>query len=183
MPPRRPTKVGTPHARTTKTQRDARVPTDGHNEEAIRRFLLNIFSIHACFDEIHQVWAKLVGLSEAQWLILLAIDELDTGEGVPGIKICAKLHIHPTFVTTQTKGLEKAGFVTRIASPTDARFVLMSLTDKARAEIAKLSERRRALNESIFAGLDDPTLQEITERLTEIMKNAERAARVLSAEN
>lgn len=59
----------------------------------------------------------------------------------------------------------------------------MSLTSKARAEIAKLSERRRALNESIFAGLDDRGLLDVTNTLTEIMKNAERAARRLSAED
>lgn len=182
MPRRRPTKAGASHTRAAKTQTEVGVPTIGHGEETIRRFLSNIFSIHACFDEIHQIWAGLIGLSEAQWLILLAIDELDGGEGVPGIEICAKLRIHPTFVTLQTKSLEKAGFITRTASTADARFVLMSLTSKARAEIAKLSAQRRSLNESVFAGLDDRTLRGITDRLTEIMKNAEKAARRLSAE-
>jgi len=142
-----------------------------------------VFSIRAHLDDIHQIWAKLLGVSEPQWLILLAIDELDSGEGVPGTKIAAKLHIHPVFVTTQTKSLEKAGFVTRKTSAVDARFVLMSLTSKARAEFAKLSAQRRALNESLFVGLDDQAFQVVTDKLTEIMKNAERAARRLSAED
>lgn len=183
MPPRRATKVGASPASSVKTQKGASASSDRYNEETVRRFIWSVFSIHAHLDDIHQIWAKLLGVSEAQWLILLAIDELDSGEGVPGTKISTKIRIHPTFVTTQTKSLEKAGFLTRTTSATDARFVLMSLTAKARAEIAKLSVQRDALNESIFAGLDDHALQDVTDRLTGIMKNAEKAARRLSAED
>jgi DNA-binding MarR family transcriptional regulator len=183
MSPRRTTKVGAPHASSVKTQKQVRTASVRYNEETVRRFIWSVFSIHTYLDDIHQIWANLLGVSEPQWLILLAIDELDGGEGVPGTKISAKIHIHPTFVTTQTKSLEKAGFVTRITSATDARYVLMSLTSKARAEIAKLSAQRQALNESIFAGLDDCELQSVTDTLARIMKNAEKAARRLSVED
>ncbi|MFZ2156668.1 MAG: MarR family winged helix-turn-helix transcriptional regulator [Bradyrhizobium sp.] len=181
MSPRRATKSGA--SRSAGTQNEARTPSIKHHDETVRRFIWSVFSIRTHLDDIHQIWANLLGVSEPQWLILLAIDELDSGEGVPGTKIAAKLHIHPVFVTTQTKSLEKAGFVTRITSAVDARFVLMSLTSKARTEIAKLSAQRRALNESLFAGLDDQGLQDVTNKLTEIMKNAEKAARRLSAED
>lgn len=183
MPRRRNKASASRPPSSVKTQKDVHAPNVRHNEETIRRFVGGLFAIHAHLDDIHKVWAKLLGVSEPQWLILLAVDELDNGEGVPGNKISAKVHIHPAFVTTQTKMLEKAGFLTRVVSANDARFVLMSLTSKARAEIAKLSERRHALNESIFAGLDDRGLLEVTDTLTEIMKNAERAARRLSAED
>jgi DNA-binding MarR family transcriptional regulator len=182
MPPRKTPKSSASHSRSVRTQKEASAPTISHGEETVRSFIWSVFSIHTHLDEIHQIWANLLGVTEPQWLILLAIDELDNGEGVPGTKIAAKLHIHPVFVTTQTKSLEKAGFVTRITSTTDARFVLMSLTSKARTEIARLSAQRQALNESIFAGLDDQALQDVTKKLAEIVKNAEKAARRLSAE-
>lgn len=182
MSPRRSTKIGKSHSRSVETQKEAGGSSIRHNEETIRSFIWNVFSIHSYLDDIHQIWANLLGVSEPQWLILLAIDELDSGEGVPGTKIAAKLHIHPVLVTTQTKSLEKAGFVTRTTSTTDARFVLMSLTAKARSEIANLSAQRQALHESLFAGLDDQGLRDVTKKLMEIVKNAERAARRLSAE-
>lgn len=184
MPPvKRAPKVGTSHASTAKTGKKAVAISAEHNEEVVRKFIWNVVSIHTHLEDIHQIWANLLGVSEPQWRILLAIDELDNGNGVPGTGISAKVHIHAAYVTIQTKSLEKAGFVRRITSTADARFVLMSLTDKARAEIAKLSMQRTALNDSIFAGLDDQALRDITDRLTVIKNNAEKAARRLAIEN
>jgi len=184
MPPvRRAKKVSRSRASSAKSERKPlEIPTD-QNEETVRDFIWNVASIHTYLDDIHQIWANLLGVTEPQWLILMAIDELDSGNGVPGTQISAKVHIHPAFVTTQTQSLAKAGLVTRIPSTTDARFVMMSLTDKAREDIAKLSTQRRALNDFIFGGLDGEMLRGITDKLMVIKNNAEKAARRLALED
>ena len=53
-------------------------------------------------------------------------------------------------MTNQTKTLEKSGFLSRRHGADDARFVLMSLTAKATADIEKLSKRKLALNSTMF---------------------------------
>lgn len=149
-------------------------------DKAVRDFIWNIVEIHSQLEEIHKSWAQMLGVTEPQWLILMAIDELDQGRGVSGIAVANKLRIHPAFVTNQTKKLEAMGFLIRQPSLDDARFVQMSLTEKARSEIAKLSLKRKALNSTMFDGLDGASIDYLNKRLSSIAKNSRLAAQKLS---
>lgn len=149
-------------------------------DRAVRDLIWNVVEIHSQLEEIHKSWADLLGLTEPQWLILMAIDELDEGRGVSGIGVASKLRMHPAFVTNQTKKLETMEFLTREPSPDDARFVQMSLTQKALAEISKLSTKRDALNSALLEGLDEASLDYLNKRLTSIAKNSRLASQKLS---
>lgn len=149
-------------------------------DKAVRDFIWNIVEIHSQLEEIHKSWAQLLGITEPQWLILMAIDELDEGRGVSGIAVANKLRIHPAFVTNQTKKLEMMELLARAPSPDDARFVQMSLTQKARAEIVKLSIKRHALNSTMFDGLDEASVHYLNKRLASIAKNSRLASQKLS---
>ncbi|WP_027534385.1 MarR family winged helix-turn-helix transcriptional regulator [Bradyrhizobium sp. WSM3983] len=149
-------------------------------DRAVRDFIWNIVEIHSQLEEIHKRWAQLLGITEPQWLILMAIDELDEGRGVSGIAVANKLRIHPAFVTNQTKRLESMQFLTRVPSPDDARFVQMSLTEKARAEISKLSIKREALNSAMFDGLDEASVDYLNKRLAAIRKSSRLASQKLN---
>ncbi|SFQ34073.1 DNA-binding transcriptional regulator, MarR family [Bradyrhizobium sp. Ghvi] len=149
-------------------------------ERTVRDFIWNIVEIHSQLEEIHKSWAQLLGISESQWLILMAIDELDEGRGVSGTAVANKLRIHPAFVTNQTKKLEKLGLLVRVTSPDDARFLEISLTQKALTDIANLSIKRQALNSTIFAELDEETLRYLNRRLSSIAKNSRLASQKLA---
>lgn len=149
-------------------------------DRAVRDFIWRVVEIHSELEEIHKSWAEMMGLSEPQWLILMAIDELDQGRGVAGVAVANKLRIHPAFVTNQTKKLEEMGFLSRVTSPDDARFLQMSLTQKAQAEIMSLSKKREALNSTMFAGLDEASLDYLNKRLALIAKNSRLASQKLN---
>lgn len=149
-------------------------------DRAVTDFIWNIVEIHSQLEEIHKSWAQMLGITEPQWLILMAIDELDEGRGVSGIAVANKLRIHPAFVTNQTKKLEQMELLARVTSPDDARFLQISLTQKARAEITNLSIKRQALNSTMFGGLDEDSLQYLNRRLTSIAKNSRLASQKLS---
>lgn len=149
-------------------------------DRAVRDFIWNIVETHSQLEDIHKQWAELLGVTEPQWLILMAIDELDEGRGVSGIAVANKLRIHPAFVTNQTKKLEGMEFLARAPSPDDARFVQMSLTQKAHAEITKLSIKRQALNLTMFDGLDEASLEYLNKRLSSIAKNSRLASQKLT---
>ncbi|MCP3465694.1 MULTISPECIES: MarR family winged helix-turn-helix transcriptional regulator [unclassified Bradyrhizobium] len=149
-------------------------------DRAIKDFIWNVVEIHSQLEEIHKSWAELLGITEPQWLILMAIEELDEGQGVAGIDVAGKLRIHPAFVTNQTKSLEKSGLLSRVTRADDARYVLMSLTAKAQAEIAKLAKRKLALNSTMFNEFDEKTLADINAALATIAKNARLASRLLA---
>ncbi|UVO35749.1 MarR family transcriptional regulator [Bradyrhizobium arachidis] len=143
-------------------------------DSAARDFIWNIVEIQSQLDEIHKSWAQMLG-------VLMAIDELDEGRGVSGIAVANKLRIHPAFVTNQTKKLETMAFLAREPSPDDARFVQMLLTGKARAEVAKLSIKRQALNSTMFDGLlDEASLDYLNKQLAWIAKNSRLASQKLN---
>jgi DNA-binding MarR family transcriptional regulator len=145
------------------------------NQDIVRRFAWEIVSINVHLQEIRYFWAKTLGISGPQWMILMALADLDQGEGVP-VKVVSKmLHVDPSFVTTQSKMLEKKGFMRRKTSEDDARIVQMSLADKTYKHIANLASQQEALNEFIFAEFDDRELTDLTGKLALLKDRLEKA--------
>jgi MarR family transcriptional regulator, organic hydroperoxide resistance regulator len=92
------------------------------------------------FEEVRNFWARVLGIRGPQWMIIVALQKLDHGEGVPVTAVAAMLHVDPTFVMTQSRPLEKKGFVRRTAVSDDSGTVSLSLTDKAYRHLAKLAD-------------------------------------------
>lgn len=145
------------------------------NQDLARRFAREIASINVHLQELRHFWAKTLGISGPQWMILMALADLDKGDGVPVKTVSKMLHVDPSFVTTQSKLLEKKGFMRRKPSEDDARVVEMSLTDKSYKQIASLASQREALNEFIFAEFNDGELGDITEKLASLKNQLEKA--------
>jgi MarR family transcriptional regulator, organic hydroperoxide resistance regulator len=145
------------------------------NQDMVRRFTWEIASINVHLQELRYFWAKALGISGPQWMILMALADLDQGEGVP-VKVVSKmLHVDPSFVTTQSKMLEKKGFMRRRTAEEDARIVRMSLTDKTYKHIANLASQQEALNEFIFAEFSDRELTDFTGKLSSLKDRLEKA--------
>ena len=150
--------------------------SDRKNHDIARRFAWEIAAINVHLQEIRYYWAKALGVSGPQWMILMALADLDQGNGVP-VKVVSKmLHVDPSFVTTQSKMLEKKGFMRRKTSEDDARVVQMSLTDKAYKHIAGLAAQQEELNNFIFAEFSDRELGEFTAKLTALKARLEKAS-------
>ena len=90
-------------------------------------------------EEVRNYWAKVLGIRGPQWMIIVALQELDHGEGAQVMAVATMLQVNPTFVMTQSRLLERKGFVRRTAVSDDSRTVSLSLTDKAYRHVAKLA--------------------------------------------
>ena len=145
------------------------------DQEAIRRFSWEIASISAYLDELRQFWAKTLGISGPQWMIVVALADHDRGDGVAVNVVSKMLHVDPSFVTTQSKLLEKKGFIRRKTAAEDARIVKMSLTDKTSKHLANLASQQDALNEFIFAEFGGRELADLTGRLASVKRRLEKA--------
>lgn len=145
------------------------------NQDVFRRFSWVIASINVHLEELRYFWAKALGISGPQWMILMALADLDHDDGVPVNAVSKKLHVDSSFVTTQSKLLEKKGFLRRKTSTEDARIVQMSLTDKTYKHLAGLAAQQEALNEFIFADLTERQLGDLTETLTGLKNRLEKA--------
>jgi DNA-binding MarR family transcriptional regulator len=145
------------------------------NQDVIRRFAWEIASISVHLEEIRHFWAKALGISGPQWLMVVALADLDKGEGVPVNAVSKMLHVDPSFVTTQSKLLEKKGFIRRKVSAEDARIVRMSLTDKTYKLLAGLTSKQETLNEFIFAEFGAVDLENLTDKLAGLKRRLEKA--------
>lgn len=155
---------------------------NGRNQEVVRQFLWDIASINIHLEEIRHFWARELGISGPQWMILMAVGDLDAGNGVPVKDVSAMLHVDPSFVTTQSKMLEKNGFMRRVPSRQDARVVLMSLSDKASKKIALLASRRDSLSNFVLADFDNEALKDISSQLGKLKTRLQKAAVMLAVE-
>jgi len=145
------------------------------NQDLVRRFIWEIASINVHLEELRQFWARALGISGPQWMILMALADLDKDDGVPVNVVSKMLHVDPSFVTTQSKLLEQGGFLRRKTSASDARVVQMSLTDKTHKHLAGLAEQQKSLNEFIFEEFDDRELTEFAGKLTALKNRLEKA--------
>jgi DNA-binding MarR family transcriptional regulator len=146
-----------------------------NQDDLVRRFTWEIAAINVHLEELRQFWARALGISGPQWMILMALSDLDKDDGVAVNVVSKLLHVDPSFVTTQSKLLEKKGFLRRKPSATDARVVQMSLTDKTRKHLAGLSARQDALNEFIFEEFDHRDLADFTGKLAALKNRLEKA--------
>lgn len=147
-----------------------------------REFVWNIISINTHLEEIRSIWARMLGITCPQWLILMAVNDLDQGKGVSVREVSTKLHVDPSFVTTQTKSLEKHGFMRRAASKEDARVVLMSLTDKANKKISNLYSRQTLADQLVYADFSDQAMRELNAKLSTVKDRVVKTAQLLAAD-
>jgi len=147
----------------------------GKNQDVARRIAWEIAAINVHLQEIRYFWAKTLGISGPQWMILMALADLDQGEGVPVKDVSKMLHVDPSFVTTQSKMLEKKGFMRRKTSGEDARVVQMSLTDKTYKYIAGLAAQQEELNKFIFGEFSERELSDFTGKLASLKNRLEKA--------
>jgi DNA-binding MarR family transcriptional regulator len=177
--------------RTSSTARSAAVRADGGpsrkaanelSQDAFRKFLWEITSINVHLDQIRAFWAQNLGITGPQWMILTAVSHLDRGHGVPVKDVSAALRVDPSFVTTQSKMLEKMSLLRRATSSEDARVVLMSLSEKARKHAASLSAKQELFSKFIFSEFNEATVRDILGKLSLLESRLEKAALKLNAD-
>lgn len=168
---------------TTRQRTASADDIDPDHAELIRRFLWDIASINVRLDQIRSVWAAKLEITGPQWMILMAVRDLDNGQGISVKDVSALLHVGPSFVTTHSKILETKNLVRRVSSSDDARVVLMSLTDKASKEFASLSGRRDEIVDFVFSSLSEPSLRDTTDNLAKVKQHLEKAIRMLAVDS
>jgi MarR family transcriptional regulator, organic hydroperoxide resistance regulator len=90
-------------------------------------------------EELRSFWTKVLGIHGSQWMIVMALQHLDQGEGATVQAIADVLHVNPIFVTSQSRFLENKGLVRASAAGENGGATMLSLTDRARQHLAELA--------------------------------------------
>lgn len=141
-----------------------------------RQFVSEIGSINVVVKELHQFWAKALGISWPQLMILTTVSQLGGDDGIPVNVVAKILHVFPAFVSKESKLLESKGLLHRSPSPSDGRVVRIALSEAARAHLAALSVRQDAIHDFIFAEFSEGELREFTARLATLKNRIEKAS-------
>src|SRR5947199_9719361 len=71
----------------------------GKNQDVARQLAWEIAAINVHLQEIRYFWAKALGISGPQWMILMALADLDQGDGVL-VKVVSKMLLYDQYVVT-----------------------------------------------------------------------------------
>jgi len=141
----------------------------------------SIRGINSFLEVIYGTWANRFGVTTPQLLMVFALRDFDhQRKGLPVKEVAKFLNVDPTFVTTQSKLLEANGFVSRNASSEDARVVRLSLTDKSLKQLAALSIRQKKINDYIFSGFTEQSLQALVTKVFALKGRMEKASAIAS---
>jgi DNA-binding MarR family transcriptional regulator len=134
----------------------------------VRSLLWTIRSVGIQIDRINEIWASKLGITGPQFLILAALADANEENGTRVNRLAKALDVDPSFVTTQTKILEKSGLLIRKPSAEDARVVLIRPSERLRKMWNELSLRRIKLHNTVFSRLGGTNVDQVRMKLSEL---------------
>lgn len=110
--------------------------------------------------------------------------QLDTHGPLTQKQLAAGADCEPPTITLMVRKLEAAGLVSRSPSPTDARSVVVELTDEGRRTIPRIREMWQELADETVASLTATTADQLLASVTDLAsglradRDAGRSARI-----
>ena len=151
-----------------------------------REFIADLFAAVAGMHSLRRALAKSIGLSAAEFSVLLATWHLQK-RGEVGINTLANhLHVAAAHVTAEVGQLVDRRLLKKRPHPVDTRAVLIELTKSGRDILTELAPLLRKINDRLFSG-NKPTdfviLSRFVQRLANETTHTIRLARAFAAES
>jgi DNA-binding MarR family transcriptional regulator len=124
------------------------------SDAAFRQLVQDMLSMSVRLQAMRDKFGAIAGISGPQYSMMIAIAHLRrNGDPVTVGGLGEHLHVSGTFVTAESKKLERAGLVQKNVNPADRRSVFLSLTAKGDALIDGVRDTVRTANDEIFRAL------------------------------
>lgn len=150
-----------------------------------REFIADLFAAVGGMHSLRRALASSVGLSAAEFSIVLATWHLQK-KGTVGISTIARhLHVAAAHVTAEVGQLVARGVLKKKPHPHDTRAVLVVLTHQGRNILRQLVPLLRGINDRLFSGNDGSdvvVLSRFLKQLAGESANAIRMARIFARE-
>jgi DNA-binding MarR family transcriptional regulator len=140
-----------------------------------RRFLYDFMTVADRMEALRDYFGRKAGITGPQYTLLMAVMQLDDGEGVPLRDVAAHLRVTRAFVTLESGRLIRAGILAKRANPHDGRSSLLSLSVKGRRLIDRLVPEVRSVNDLFFSRLDRTTYRQARSLLAELLEGSRLA--------
>jgi DNA-binding MarR family transcriptional regulator len=140
-----------------------------------RRFLYDFMTVADRMEALRDYFGRKAGITGPQYTLLMAVMQLDDGEGVPLRDVAAHLRVTRAFVTLESGRLIRTGILAKRANPHDGRSSLLSLSVKGRRLIDRLVPEVRSVNDLFFSRLDRTTYRQARSLLAELLEGSRLA--------
>lgn len=117
--------------------------------------------------------ARLHGMTRAQWAILI---RLERQPGLSQKELAELLEVEPITVARLIDRLETRGMVERRPDPRDRRIWRLHLRPQAVPTLREIDDQRAEIGDMVAQGVDDATLDAMTEALAVMKTNLIRSA-------
>ncbi|HUC50054.1 MAG TPA: MarR family winged helix-turn-helix transcriptional regulator [Xanthobacteraceae bacterium] len=124
----------------------------GGTDLQFREFVADLFAAAAGMQSLRRALAKSVGLSAAEFSVLLATWHLQKKGRVGVTAVARHLHVAAAHVTSEIGKLVDKDFIKKTQDFHDTRAVTLVLTRKGEAVLARLAPLLRRINDRLFSG-------------------------------
>ncbi len=150
------------------------------SDRDFRQLVHDTLAFAARIQEVRSRLGALIGLSGAQYTILVAVAHLQGREGGVGVNLLAEhLHLSGAFVTIEVNKLVAADLVTKEVNPEDRRRVLLTITAKAHQLLDELTAVQRPANDALFACLSAADFHAFRHMVAELVQTGDRTLKLL----
>lgn len=141
--------------------------SDHEFRRLIHRMILN----EGRLVEIRKSFAKRVGVSGAQYTMLMALLRLQGDTGIAIGALADFLEVTGPHVTGEVRKLAAKGYVRKSANPKDKRGVLISLTRQGKSRLLAAFAFIRSVNDILFDGVSAEEFRTLVRFNQKFMKN------------
>jgi DNA-binding MarR family transcriptional regulator len=99
-------------------------------------------------------------------------------EGVPEQELVEQLASSRAHISVLSRSLLEAGLIKRAPLPSDHRRIVLSLTDKGWAVVAKIAQRHRERMRELVDGWDPSAFEQVLERIMDVYLGLDGRVRV-----
>jgi DNA-binding MarR family transcriptional regulator len=123
---------------------------DAGGDAEFREMISLIYAAVGRLTTMRRTLARSLGLTSAQFAVLMTLLRLGTRTGVKIRDIADDLYIAAANVTVTVGELEALGWLAKTSDPTDSRALAIKLTDKAGKRLGAFSRRLHLVNDRWF---------------------------------
>jgi DNA-binding MarR family transcriptional regulator len=122
-----------------------------------------------------EAFGRALDLTATQFAVLMGTAYRQDGHGVSIGELARHISLAPSHVTTEVGRLIRAGYLVKRPNPEDGRSVLVSLSGRGEAAIARVAPLVRRVNDLLFDGIAAGELDSAATVMRRIVLNSEFA--------
>lgn len=151
---------------------------DEGGDRTLRGLLYDLFAFGRSLEAARARFARYVGLSSTQYLIMIAIKNSTLDEPMGINQVATLLRLSGAFITNEVNKLVSDGLVEKSTHPTDGRRVQLNATGRGIALLARLAAIQRPVNDALFGTLTREEFKLLSQLLGRLAADGDRAVMV-----